>query len=147
MLADHPDSQFRGYICEGLSTGFRFGFDYNRHSCKAVGSNHLSVMKNPRVVQEYIANECSEGRLIGPLHSLLHQQVHTSLIGVIPKSEPGKWRLILDLLFPEETGVNAGISKELSMLAYVSLAEVFDNILTLGPGCLLTIIDIIRSAY
>ena len=146
MLADYPDSQFRGYICEGLPTGFRIGFDYNRHSCKAVGSNHLSVMKNPRVVQEYIANECAEGRLIGPLHSLLHPQVHSSPFGVFPKSEPGKWHLILDLSFPEETSVNAGISKELSTLAYVSLDEVVDTILTLGAGCLLTKIDI-RSAY
>ena len=88
------------------------------------------------VVQEYIANECAEGRLIGPLHSLLHPQIHTSTIGVIPKSEPGKWRLILDLSFPEETSVNAGISKELSMLAYVSLDEIVDTILNLGPKLL-----------
>lgn len=54
--------------------------------------------------------------------------------------------LILDLSFPDESSINAGISKELSTLACVSLDEVVDTILMLGAGCLLTKIDI-QSAY
>ena len=39
---------------------------------------------------------------------------------VIPKSEVGKWRLILDLSLPEGFSINDEIKRELCSLSYTS---------------------------
>ena len=43
---------------------------------------------------------------------------------MIPKSEPGKWRLIVDLSSPKGASVNDGISKELCSLSYVHVDDI-----------------------
>ena len=63
--------------------------------------------------------------------------VHVSLLGVIPKSEPGKWRVILDLSSPEGGSVNDGINKELCSLSYMSVDEVVARVVQLGKGALM----------
>ena len=143
MLAHHPDQFFVKYIIDGLTYGFCIGFDYSSHKCHASSSNHLSVLDNPDVVKKYIEDECVAGRILGPVHSLLYPSVHTCPFGVIPKPDkPGKWRLILDLSYPEGASVNTGIKKETSSLSYVSLDHIVKKVLELGVGSLLTQIDI-----
>ena len=54
----------------------------------------------------------------GAWSGLLHPLVRTIPIGLIPKPhQPGKWRMIVDLSFPYNDGVNADISEELSSIA------------------------------
>ena len=67
-------------------------------------------------------------------------------LGVIPKSAPGEWRLILDLSFPCQHSVNDGISRELCSLHYPTVDEAIGHILTLGKGALLAKVDI-KHAY
>ena len=64
-LMAHPDQRFRTYIVEGIRYGFRIGFNYSS-SCVSSPRNMASAMKNPEVIREYLANECSEGRVLGP---------------------------------------------------------------------------------
>ena len=66
-------------------------------------------------------------------------EVHGSPFGVIPKSEPGKWRLIVNLSAPECGSVNDEISREMCSLSY-------DEVLQLGRGALLAKFDL-RAAY
>ncbi len=62
-------------------------------------------------------------------------RVHCSPFGVIPKkSNPSKWRLIVDLSSPKGKPVNDGIPKELLSLSYVSVDDVVHQILKLGRG-------------
>ena len=63
--------------------------------------------------------------VLGPfLHEELGQR-HISWFGVIPKaSQPGKWRLIVDLSHPKGKSVNDGISPELCSLHYVKADDV-----------------------
>ena len=69
----------------------------------------------PEVVKWYIRKECT---LLGPFNPSLFPEVHTSQFGVIPKSEPGTWRLIVDLSAPEGASVNDGIDPEVCSLHY-----------------------------
>ena len=64
-LMAHPDQRFRTYIAEGIWYGFRIGFNYS--SCVSSPCNMASAVKNPEVIREYLANECSEGWDLGPL--------------------------------------------------------------------------------
>ena len=84
--------------------------------------------------------------MIGPLAPETVPFVQISPFGVIPKSEPGKWRLIVDLSPPEGASVNDGISKELCSLSYVRVDDIVPVIHRLGRGTLLAKLDI-QTAY
>ena len=51
----------------------------------SVRSNMHSAADHPEVIREYIANECSEARILGPFDPNLLPEVQISRFGVIPK--------------------------------------------------------------
>ena len=54
-------------------------------------------------------------------------------MGVIPKSsQPGKWRLIVDLMSPQGASVNDGIEADLCSLEYLWLDEVTSHVVRSG---------------
>ena len=113
-LASHPDQNFRQYIVDRIRYGFRIGFEYRQAACrKSQGTT--------QVVRDYLAEECSEGRILGPLNPASFPFVHTSCFGVIPKSTPGKWRLMVDLSLPAGQSVNDGIQESRCSLLYVGV--------------------------
>ena len=100
-----------------------------------------SVTEHRDVVEKYIGEE-----LLGPYDRSRFPYVHISPFGVIPKSEPGKWRLILDLSSPVGSSVNDGIDKELCSLSYMSIDDVAARVVRLGRGALMAKFDL-KSAY
>ena len=146
-LVNHPDQEFVSFLLRGMRGGFRIGYNRRGHSCKPVSRNMQSARLNPQVVEEYLAKEASEGRVIGPLDPTNYPQVQVSPFGVIPKPhQPGKWRLIVDLSSPEGQSVNDGIAKDLCSVAYISVDDIAAVVLRLGRGAKLAKIDI-RAAY
>ena len=117
----HPDHNFADYIMRGIRDGVRLDFSYSTHRCKPAHSNMRSALTQPKVVCEYLAKECVEGRVIGPLEPALHPMVHISWIGVISKKSTGKWYLIVDLSSPEGFSANDGTEEGLCSLSYISL--------------------------
>ena len=146
-LSSHPDQALARYICEGLEQGFRIGFQRGS-PLKSAQSNLGSASSHPEVVSEFIENERSLGRLLGPFpeaSSLPPLQVNR--IGVVPKGHnTGRWRLITDLSFPQGSSVNDGIDPSLCSLCYTTVNEIAAKVALLGRGTLLTKIDI-ESAY
>ena len=90
--------------------------------------------------------ESEAGRLMGPLLRPLHTSVHTSLIGLVPKSQANRWRMIVDLSFPKDHSVNDGISPDLSSISYASIDQAIQHILRLGRGAELVKLDL-KNAY
>ena len=88
------------------------------------------------------------GRLVGCWDFDRDQfpMVQVSPFCVIPKSEPGKWRLILDLSSPEGFSVNDGVHKDLYSLSYMSVDEVAERVVEVGKGALLAKFDL-KVAY
>lgn len=72
--------------------------------------------------------------------------VHINWLGAVLKSTPGKYRMIVDLSFPEDHGPNDGISESLCSLTYVSADDAACSVLRLGRGALLVKMDI-RNTY
>ena len=116
-LVAHPDTEFRDYILNGITNGFRVGFN-RAVTCRPATSNMRSALDNAAVVQDYLKREVSLGRIIGPIsYEARVAGTQLSPFGVIPKSsQPGKWRLIADLSSPENGSVNTGIEPELCYL-------------------------------
>ncbi len=80
-----------------------------------------SAKAHPQPVQDYVWKECRAGRILGPLPGDAILNVQVSRFGVIPKSTPGKWRLILVLSFPEGGSVNDGILRNYCHLQLASV--------------------------
>lgn len=145
-LARHPDREFAMFIVDGLRGGFRIGFDYRACRCAAGPGNMKSVDQHADIVDRYIHEEKGEGRLLGPFQRSAVPEIHISPFGVIPKSEPGKWRLILNLSSPGGKSVNDGICKEWCSLSYLSVDRVVGKVIALGTGTLLAKFDL-KAAY
>lgn len=62
-----------------------------------------------------------------------------SRIGAVPKSQPGKWRVIVDLSSPHGGSVNDGISRKYCPMRYVTIDDAAEMMATLGRGALVTI--------
>lgn len=148
LLAQFPDVSARHYILEGISKGFRIGFDYKSKTCRSATSNMRSAMENEKVVQVYLDKEVSLQRIVGPVSpGSVPVNTQVSPFGVIPKaSQPGKWRLIVDLSSPEDQSVNTGIEPELCSMEYLRLDTVINHISVYGRGTQMAKMDI-ESAY
>ena len=105
-----------------------------------------SAMEHGEVVEKYLGEEREAQRVLGPFKRSLFPEVHVSPFGVIPKADPGKWRLILDLSSPHGNSVNDGIAKELCSLSYVSVDDIATRVLKLGRGALVAKFDL-KAAY
>ena len=96
----HSDRVFAAYIHAGLSHGFHIGFNRQGPWLKASQSNHPSAATNESVVSNFIRAERFAGRLVGPISCKAAQNVHTSPIGLVPKShQVDMFRMIVDLSF------------------------------------------------
>ena len=117
-LRSHPDKEFAHFIVRGIEQGFPIGVDPTA-SLVSARRNMSSATENPQVIEDYIAKEVETGNIFGPFSPSLLPQVHVNRFGVIPKKhQPGKWRLITDLSYPEGTSVNDAIDPSLCSLIY-----------------------------
>lgn len=144
-LSSYPDQRLRTYLVEGIRKGFRVGYNYDS-VCHHVKGNMKSAMDNPQVVQDYLGTELKEGRIVGPLDPKEYPFVHSNRFGVIPKSSPGKWRLIVDMSSPEGRSVNDGIQESWCSLSYTTVTDATRGITSYGSGALMIKVDI-RNAY
>lgn len=145
-LASHPDKCFVDYVCSGIRDGFRIGYDCQGSRCKRATKSMRSIEEPADVVEEYLQKELTAGRILGPYSMSQYPNVHISPFGVIPKSEPGKWRLIVDLSAPAGSSVNDSISKDLCSMSFMSVDDVATRVTKLGVGAHMAKFDL-KAAY
>ncbi len=134
----HPHQMFTTFIRRGIQCGFRVGFDRN-HKLKSCSSNHQSVYENTSVVDAYIAREVSQGKLA------VASRGEVSHYWAKPR-QPGKYRLVVDLLSLQGFSINDGIASELCSLHCLSVEQAVELVKLCGPGALMAKIDL-HSAY
>lgn len=127
-----------------LEAGFRDGFRIPGDGSGPVEfvKNLASVRLRPDVVSEKLAKEVSLGRMAGPFSCSPLQNLCVSPLGLVPKKEPGKFRLIHHLSYPRGGSVNDGISADLCKVVYTSLDAALVWVRRYGRGTLLAKTDI-----
>ena len=148
LLRSHPDQEFVSFIVNGLADGFHVGFSPGSPLAPSSTRNHPSSRANCQIISSYIREEVSLGRMVGPIPEdvALSWGVHCSPIGLIPKSQPGQWRMIVDLSFPRGVSVNDGISSSCCSVVYTSVDDAVQFLRQLGPHALMVKVDL-KSAY
>ena len=146
-LRSHPDRAFALYILNGLTQGFRIGFN-RAHPLRSASTNMGSAYLHPEVITAYLQKELALGRMLSPFPlSFPAPELHFNPCWVVPKGHnTGKWRLITNLSSPAGRSVNDGIDSDWTSLAYTTVDRVAEIAVSLGRGALLAKVDI-ESAY
>ena len=145
-LSLHPNPQQVSFVLDGIKYGFKLGFHHIK-KLKSARQNKPSAYQQPKVIDEYLANEVALRRVAGPFDSPPLPVLQVSSFGVIPKKgQPGKWRLIVDLSSPAGMSVNDGINPEEFTLQYVRIDEIIAMVYRYGKGALMAKFDV-EAAY
>ena len=138
-----PKQELAQFLIQGISNGFIIGYQITSLNLHSIKKQPTSSICTPTVVEEYLQTEVDCGRLAGPYSQSELAAVHTSRVGIISKRhQPGKWWLIVDLSYPKGHSVNDGIRGSLCELHYIIIDDAIQKMVKLGPGSLLTKIDI-----
>lgn len=143
-LDRYPDKVAAGQLRNGFSYGFYI--PHQRSECPSFAINLRSARELPEVLRDKLAKETALGRIEGPFPSLPFPNLRVSPLGVIPKKEAGKFRLIHHLSHPKGSSVNDGISSEEASVSYVSFDRAVALVRAAGAGALLAKSDI-ESAF
>ena len=148
---DRLASYLSGYsptLSRTLIDGFTHGFSLRNFSftTRDKDKNLHTAKEHPEVVSHKIAKELSLGRIMGPFIHCPFDNPVISPLGLQPKKEQGKFRVIHDLSYPEGASINAGIPREFSSVKYSSVSDAVQCILRKGRGAFLAKTDI-ESAF
>ena len=94
------DSNITYYLVSGFRYGF--GLHYQGPRCFRLSKNLLSALHNPVIVSYKLQKEIDTHRIAGPFVSPPFDNLQISPIDIVPKKEPGQFRLIHHLSFPEK---------------------------------------------
>jgi len=101
------DIRFQSYIVEGITLGFRIGFDRSHSLHYATKNLHSS---NPAVISEHPEREVCLNRTWKFPINKCSPGFHVSPVGAIPKkNKPDNWHLIVYLSSPSGSSVNDGM--------------------------------------
>lgn len=137
----HPKAAF---LVEGFREGFRI--PHKPLPLKWSARNHKSASVHHEVLTEYIQSEKTVGRIVGTFQSPPHPYFVSSPLGIIPIKEPGSFRVIHNLSFPEGQSVNDLIPQHMTSVSYKDFDHVVHLINTAGDAALLAKTDI-QSAF
>ena len=132
-----------------------FGFPINctgEWEARQETPNHKGATLFPGDLDEYIQEETSKNRMVGPFEtSPFNKPIVISPLNTREKRDSSERRIILDLTFPGEKSVNTAISKEEYLgkpisLRYPTVDDLTYWINRIGPGCCLFKRDL-KKAY
>ena len=138
------DIQKGNELYRGFSSGF--SLHYSGARTPSDSKNLKSANINADIVKQKIQAEIDAGRVAGPFDSRPIPTLRVSPLGLVPKREPGEYRLIHHLSYPSGDSVNDFIDPDLCSVQYTSFDEAVHMVQDLGRACLLGKSDI-KSAF
>ncbi|XP_075694193.1 uncharacterized protein LOC142660963 isoform X2 [Rhinoderma darwinii] len=129
---------------EVLTSGFSFGFEipFEYSATLSLADNLKSINENVGIARLKLAKEVELGRMAGPFSEPPYTNLRVSPLGLVPKKERGKFRLIHHLSFPRGGSVNDSISRAEAAVSYTSFDVAVRLVQAAGQGALLAKSDI-----
>jgi len=115
------DQEGTNYVVNGFTQGFSVScLDFKiTLNCR----NLPSALAMPEIVSDKVAKESLAGRMTGPLFDPPFSNLHCSPLGLVPKKDPSKFRIIHHLSHPKGQSVNDFIPTELSSVQYTRIQD------------------------
>ena len=127
------DRNERKFILSVFSEGFSVSCDKSTYNLEC--KNLLSANQQPGIVKDKICKELVADRFAGPFLSPLFDIFTVSPLGLCPKKEPNKFRLIHHLSYPKGNSVNDYIAKEFSSVQYTPITDAIAGIKKFKSPC------------
>ena len=134
------EENLKSYLVDGFKNGFKLC--YQGPLLTRISKNHKSAIQNSGMTEQMLKKELEKGRIAGPFQCIPFEHFISSPIGLIPKKETNKYRMIHDLSYPHSEGVNVFISKEDSTVSYETLDTVIALLIEVGRNALMAKSDI-----
>lgn len=131
-LLEGYDDNKRRFLVNGFKFGFHVHFEGTLRSDPTKFKNLKSAVEMPHIVDQKLKKELDSGRIAGPFDEPPFNNFHLSPLGVLPKKEPGKFRLIHHLSYPKGFSVNDGIDSFYSSVRYSNIQTAILAIKRLG---------------
>ena len=144
LLEIYPNKRSARILRDGFSEGFRLGYMGKRESRES--HNLKSVTHLQDKAMEKLNKEIELGRIAGPFSSKPLPNLIVSPIGLVPKAEEGKYRLIQHLSYPEGESINDGIDRSYCTVHYASFDEAVKLVVEVGKGAFMAKADV-ESAF
>ena len=144
VLAGYPDRAQARLLERGFCEGFVIPSTVQ--GGRLAVRNLKSIGEQEGVAREKVAKEVALGRVSGPHPLPPWEDLVVSPLGIVPKKEPGRFRLIHHLSHPEGESVNDGIPPELCSVQYASVDDAVELVRKAGPGAEMAKADI-ESAF
>ncbi|XP_077111884.1 uncharacterized protein LOC143767433 [Ranitomeya variabilis] len=143
-LDKYPNKAAAAQLRFGFSYGFFIPFNWSPEPQSA--TNLQSAKDLPDVLAAKLDKEIRLGRFRGPFNFPPFPNLRVSPLGIVPKKESGKYRLIHHLSYPKGMSVNDGIPRDETAVSYISFDKAIDLVRSAGPGALMAKSDI-ESAF
>lgn len=137
----------------GLCNGFKTGVSSSLMT-HFIPDNHKSALTSPQIVNEHISKELALNRYSGPFSVsqllTLIGPFRTAPLGVVPKPNSDKSRIIQDLSFPRNDSVYSSVNSEINSddfpCEWGSFAQCYFLVAKAPPGTQVAVFDV-DSAY
>lgn len=139
FLAGYDRNALR-FLEEGFTKGFSLKFKGTRSF--RCSENLASASSNQIVLLQKIQKEIELNRIAGPFSTKPFENIQISPLGLVPKKDPGEFRLIHHLSFPEGESFNDGIDEADKTVQYETLDDAIFKINQFGRGSLLSKTDL-----
>lgn len=143
-LKRYPVATDRDKLIFGFTQGFKL--EYKGPRIPRDNDCLLSAKKNVKATLDKLQKEINLGRIMGPFDTRPISTLQCSPIGLIPKQQPGEWRLITHLSFPKGESINDGIPESLSKVKYSSFDHAIDLVQNVNDQAFMAKTDI-KSAF
>ena len=134
----------------GYLIGYGFPLDFD-HNVSLVNDecNHKSAADFKEDVEVYLQKEKGLGAILGPFKEPPVKNLHISLFMTREKADSKHRRVIIDLSFPPDHSINAGVTPDIYLgkpflLTLPTIDDITRKIIKLGRGSLLYKIDVSR---
>ena len=105
-----------------------------------------SAYDNKEEIREKIRKELAAGRIAGPSDTQIFPNMRCSPLGLVPKKEPGEFRMIHHLSYPNGDSVNDQIDPNKCTVKYAKFDDAITLVQLKGKNCLLAKCDV-KSAF
>ena len=143
-LLDNYNPILKKYLISGFRHGFDIGFR-GEVNCNPSVRNLQSTKEHKLAVTEALAKEVLVGRIAGPFASPPFSSFQLNPIGIVPKKEPNKFRMIFDLSYPPGKAINNSIDDEHAHVQYASMNDAVTALLACGPHAYMAKTDIAKA--
>jgi hypothetical protein len=137
------DKTSTNFLFTGFTQGFRIPYEGIRKI--RFNRNLPSATKNLDILKQKISKEVTAGRASGPFDEPPFPNIQVSPLGLVPKKNPGEFRVIHHLSYPENESINSGIPESKCTVKYQTIEDAVKLMKLYGKGCLLSKTDIENS--